>query len=79
MLFNNAYVLNFTTNSEVLLTLLLQVEESGKCVRSWKWTVEHILYKAFRSYLLPPTNFREDGNVLQLANLPDLYKVFERC
>ncbi|XP_060542055.1 DNA mismatch repair protein Mlh1 isoform X3 [Pantherophis guttatus] len=56
-----------------------QVEEPGKCVRSWKWTVEHILYKAFRSYLLPPTNFREDGNVLQLANLPDLYKVFERC
>ncbi|XP_013918263.1 PREDICTED: DNA mismatch repair protein Mlh1 [Thamnophis sirtalis] len=56
-----------------------QVEESGKCLRSWKWTVEHTLYKAFRSYLLPPANFREDGNVLQLANLPDLYKVFERC
>ncbi|XP_007425810.1 DNA mismatch repair protein Mlh1 isoform X1 [Python bivittatus] len=56
-----------------------QVEEPGKSTRSWKWTVEHILYKAFRTYLLPPTNFREDGNVLQLANLPDLYKVFERC
>ncbi|XP_026576382.1 DNA mismatch repair protein Mlh1 [Pseudonaja textilis] len=56
-----------------------QVEEPGKCMRSWKWTVEHILYKAFRSYLLPPTNFREDGNILQLANLFDLYKVFERC
>ncbi|XP_015667223.1 DNA mismatch repair protein Mlh1 [Protobothrops mucrosquamatus] len=56
-----------------------QVEEPGKSMRSWKWTVEHILYKAFRSYLLPPTNFREDGNILQLANLLDLYKVFERC
>ncbi|XP_063160151.1 DNA mismatch repair protein Mlh1 isoform X2 [Candoia aspera] len=56
-----------------------QVEEPGKSTRSWKWTVEHTLYKAFRTYLLPPTNFREDGNVLQLANLPDLYKVFERC
>ncbi|KAM3822274.1 DNA mismatch repair protein Mlh1 isoform 2-T2 [Vipera latastei] len=56
-----------------------QVEEPGKSMRSWKWTVEHTLYKAFRSYLLPPTNFREDGNILQLANLLDLYKVFERC
>ncbi|XP_004704126.1 DNA mismatch repair protein Mlh1 isoform X2 [Echinops telfairi] len=45
----------------------------------WKWTVEHILYKAFRSHLLPPQHFTEDGNILQLANLPDLYKVFERC
>lgn len=45
----------------------------------WKWTVEHVLYKAFRTFLLPPKNFTEDGNILQLANLPDLYKVFERC
>ncbi|XP_053786191.1 DNA mismatch repair protein Mlh1 isoform X2 [Desmodus rotundus] len=45
----------------------------------WKWTVEHIVYKAFRSHLLPPKHFTEDGTVLQLANLPDLYKVFERC
>uniref|UniRef100_A0A452SUB9 DNA mismatch repair protein MLH1 n=1 Tax=Ursus americanus TaxID=9643 RepID=A0A452SUB9_URSAM len=43
------------------------------------WTVEHIVYKAFRSHLLPPKHFTEDGNILQLANLPDLYKVFERC
>ncbi|GAB1294751.1 DNA mismatch repair protein Mlh1 [Apodemus speciosus] len=47
--------------------------------KPWKWTVEHIIYKAFRSHLLPPTHFTEDGSVLQLANLPDLYKVFERC
>ncbi|NWI65302.1 MLH1 protein, partial [Todus mexicanus] len=45
----------------------------------WKWTVEHVLYKAFRNHLLPPKHFAEDGNILQLANLPDLYKVFERC
>lgn len=45
----------------------------------WKWTVEHVVYKAFRSHLLPPKHFTEDGNILQLANLPDLYRVFERC
>ncbi|KAM5157801.1 DNA mismatch repair protein Mlh1 [Mantella aurantiaca] len=46
---------------------------------SWKWTTEHILYKAFRTHLQPPKPFAEDGCILQLANLPDLYKVFERC
>ncbi|XP_044531474.1 DNA mismatch repair protein Mlh1 [Gracilinanus agilis] len=54
-------------------------EECESAPVSWKWTVEHILYKAFRSHLFPPTHFSEDGNILQLANLPDLYKVFERC
>ncbi|XP_062970854.1 DNA mismatch repair protein Mlh1 isoform X1 [Cynocephalus volans] len=56
-----------------------QSEVPGSTSNSWKWTVEHIVYKAFRSHLLPPKHFTEDGNILQLANLPDLYKVFERC
>ncbi|GCB61301.1 hypothetical protein scyTo_0009310, partial [Scyliorhinus torazame] len=47
--------------------------------KSWKWTVEHVVSKAFRTLLLPPKHFSEDGSILQLANLPDLYKVFERC
>ncbi|XP_073406005.1 DNA mismatch repair protein Mlh1 isoform X2 [Dendrobates tinctorius] len=46
---------------------------------SWRWTTEHVLYKAFKMHLLPRKDFAEDGSVLQLANLPDLYKVFERC
>lgn len=56
-----------------------QSEVPGPTPNPWKWTVEHIIYKAFRSHLLPPKHFTEDGNILQLANLPDLYKVFERC
>ncbi|KAM4687275.1 DNA mismatch repair protein Mlh1 isoform 1-T1 [Discoglossus pictus] len=46
---------------------------------SWRWTTEHVLYKAFRTHLLPPKPFAENGSILQIANLPDLYKVFERC
>uniref|UniRef100_A0A3B4YQ56 MutL homolog 1, colon cancer, nonpolyposis type 2 (E. coli) n=1 Tax=Seriola lalandi dorsalis TaxID=1841481 RepID=A0A3B4YQ56_SERLL len=46
---------------------------------SWRWKVEHIIFKAFRTLFSPPKNFSEDGTVLQIANLPDLYKVFERC
>nr|XP_005600887.1 DNA mismatch repair protein Mlh1 isoform X2 [Equus caballus] len=56
-----------------------QSEVPGATRNPWKWTVEHIVYKAFRSHLLPPKHFTEDGNILQLANLPDLYRVFERC
>ncbi|XP_048367710.1 DNA mismatch repair protein Mlh1 [Sphaerodactylus townsendi] len=56
-----------------------QDDESGSSTHTWKWTVEHVLYKAFRTYLMTPKNFTEDGTILQLANLPDLYKVFERC
>lgn len=47
--------------------------------QSWKWTVEHVIYPAFKSSLLPPKHFADNASVLQVANLPDLYKVFERC
>uniref|UniRef100_A0A8B9KWC8 MutL homolog 1, colon cancer, nonpolyposis type 2 (E. coli) n=1 Tax=Astyanax mexicanus TaxID=7994 RepID=A0A8B9KWC8_ASTMX len=46
---------------------------------SWRWKVEHVLFKAFRSLLSPPSRCSEDGSILQIASLPDLYKVFERC
>ena len=45
----------------------------------WRWKVEHVVFKALRSLFSPPRSFGEDGSVLQIANLPDLYKVFERC
>uniref|UniRef100_A0A672GQI0 DNA mismatch repair protein MLH1 n=1 Tax=Salarias fasciatus TaxID=181472 RepID=A0A672GQI0_SALFA len=48
-------------------------------VNSWRWKVEHVIFKAFRTLFSPPKSFSEDGAVLQIANLPDLYKVFERC
>ncbi|XP_019737644.1 DNA mismatch repair protein Mlh1 [Hippocampus comes] len=54
-------------------------EEQDAEVKSWRWNVEHILCKAFRSLISPPRHISEDGTVLQIANLPDLYKVFERC
>uniref|UniRef100_A0A672P6W1 DNA mismatch repair protein MLH1 n=1 Tax=Sinocyclocheilus grahami TaxID=75366 RepID=A0A672P6W1_SINGR len=41
--------------------------------------VEHALFKALRTLFSPPKHFSEDGSVLQIASLPELYKVFERC
>ncbi|KAM3862566.1 DNA mismatch repair protein Mlh1 [Diretmus argenteus] len=54
-------------------------EQKDAELTSWRWKVEHIIFKAFRSLFSPPKRFSEDGSVLQIANLPDLYKVFERC
>ncbi|XP_075166250.1 DNA mismatch repair ATPase Mlh1 [Haematobia irritans] len=42
-----------------------------------KWIVEHILYPAFKKYLLPPSCMKK--YFYELANLPSLYRVFERC
>ncbi|XP_047458140.1 DNA mismatch repair protein Mlh1 [Mugil cephalus] len=54
-------------------------EEQDAEGNSWRWKVEHVIFKAFRTLFSPPKSFSEDGTVLQIANLPDLYKVFERC
>lgn len=55
-----------------------EIDESNQ-EKNWKWTVQHVLYPAIKDYLLPPKSFIENGVLLQIADLPDLYKVFERC
>ncbi|XP_026674138.1 DNA mismatch repair protein Mlh1 isoform X2 [Ceratina calcarata] len=45
----------------------------------WKYITEHVLYTAIKESFYPPKNFAHDSTVLQIASLPDLYKVFERC
>ncbi|KAG1685931.1 DNA mismatch repair protein Mlh1 [Nymphon striatum] len=45
----------------------------------WKWTVEHVLFPAFKSAVQPPKQFADDGSILEIAELSQLYKVFERC
>lgn len=43
-----------------------------------QWTVEHTLFSAFKRFLRPPGELLE-GGVIPIADLPDLYRVFERC
>lgn len=43
-----------------------------------KWQIEHIIFPAMRKYLVPPKSLLE-RDVVQVASLPDLYRVFERC
>lgn len=43
----------------------------------WKWIIEHVMHAAIKQYLLPPGKLKEI--TLQVANLSNLYRVFERC
>ncbi|XP_073977538.1 DNA mismatch repair ATPase Mlh1 [Rhodnius prolixus] len=47
--------------------------------REWKWVAEYVIFPAIKKYMFPKKTFADDETILQLANLPDLYKVFERC
>ncbi|KAN0085797.1 hypothetical protein V8E55_006931 [Tylopilus felleus] len=42
------------------------------------WQTEHVLFQAMRKFLVAPRSLLEN-DVVQVANLPDLYRVFERC
>ncbi|KAJ3187287.1 DNA mismatch repair protein [Gaertneriomyces sp. JEL0708] len=41
--------------------------------------VEHVLFSAFKKYLVAQKGMGEDGTVIGLVSLGELYKVFERC
>ncbi|KNC79543.1 hypothetical protein SARC_08062, partial [Sphaeroforma arctica JP610] len=45
----------------------------------WRWTVEHVLFPAIKRHLQPHASYNDDGTLVVLADLPELYKVFERC
>ncbi|KAI0336867.1 DNA mismatch repair protein MutL [Cubamyces sp. BRFM 1775] len=42
------------------------------------WQIQHVLFPAMARYLVPPKSLL-DRDVVQVADLPDLYRVFERC
>jgi DNA mismatch repair protein MLH1 len=43
-----------------------------------RWQIEHVLLPCMRRYLAAPKSLLA-RDVLQVASLPDLYRVFERC
>lgn len=46
--------------------------------RAERWQIEHVLFPCMRRYLQAPKSLL-DRDVVQVASLPDLYRVFERC
>ncbi|KAJ6645375.1 DNA mismatch repair protein Mlh1 [Pseudolycoriella hygida] len=45
----------------------------------WNWLVEHVIYPACKNNFMPPQHFSTNKTFLEIASLPNLYKVFERC
>ena len=45
----------------------------------WRWITEHVVIPALRTELTATREMADDGTLLQLADLKDLYRVFERC
>lgn len=46
--------------------------------RAVQWQIQHVLFPTAARYLAAPKSLL-DRDVVQVANLPDLYRVFERC
>jgi DNA mismatch repair protein MLH1 len=54
------------------------VDEDKEREKVERWQIEHVLFPCMRRYLAAPKSLL-DRDVVQIANLPDLYRVFERC
>ncbi|KAH7882438.1 histidine kinase-like ATPase [Phlebopus sp. FC_14] len=46
--------------------------------KSVTWQIQHVLFQALRKFFVAPKSLLE-SDVVQVASLPDLYRVFERC
>ncbi|KAJ7145341.1 histidine kinase-like ATPase, partial [Mycena crocata] len=55
-----------------------QTEEEKAQVKAERWQIQHIVFPSLRRYIAAPKSLL-DRDVVQIASLPDLYKVFERC
>jgi len=59
-------------------TLVSSSEQRVAEEKAERWQIQHVLFPAMRRYLVAPKSLL-DNDVVQVASLPDLYKVFERC
>jgi len=56
------------------------VQESKRRVDTtyYRWQIEHMIFPMLKRNFAAP-KFIAEREVVQIANLPDLYRVFERC
>lgn len=54
-------------------------EEQESDINSWKKVMEMTVFPALKKNFKPPKNCAENRTFNMVADLPDLYKVFERC
>ena len=52
---------------------------SKQTFEEFGWLVEHLLFPALKSHFIGPKEFADNGLIVELTHLPELYKIFERC
>ncbi|KAK9687085.1 DNA mismatch repair protein Mlh1 [Basidiobolus ranarum] len=67
----------YSTEPPALLEGEKQRNKAGK--ERYRWEVEHLIFPAIKGHFIPPTNLTEGNCVVQVADLPALYRIFERC
>jgi DNA mismatch repair protein MLH1 len=48
-------------------------------IQHQQYQIQHVLFPAFMKYARPSKELIDNEEIRQLANLPDMYKIFERC
>jgi DNA mismatch repair protein MLH1 len=57
-----------------------EIEGEGKEEeRHTRWQLEHVLFPSMRKYTHWKRDSLSNGDLKQVANLPDLFRIFERC
>lgn len=69
----------FETFAKETALFYSELEDSTTENAHWKWITEHVFYPSVKKFFLPPKHFADNATILQIADLPNLYKVFERC
>ena len=53
-------------------------DEEQAQAKAEQWQIQHVMFPSMRRYLAAPKSLL-DRDVVQVASLPELYRVFERC
>lgn len=56
-----------------------QEDAEGQRDQHSRWQLEHVLWPSMRRYTAYSRESLTNGDLKQVANLPDLFRIFERC
>ncbi|EXX72706.1 mismatch repair ATPase MLH1 [Rhizophagus irregularis DAOM 197198w] len=76
---DNSLLLPKRKSSEKETNLIFTEQQKKAEIARYKWQIEHLIFPTLKSQFIAPKSIAENGHVLQIANLPDLYRIFERC
>jgi DNA mismatch repair protein MLH1 len=56
-----------------------EFEKTQQEIEGFRWTVENLLFPALKSHFIGLDELSDGQFIVELAQLPELYKIFERC